>query len=62
MKGTKYMLHKKIDEKTRITLGEDCLRILRCKRGDTVDISMLVNDEDICDMLIITKVKEEKQK
>lgn len=52
------MLHKKIDDKMRIVLGPDCLRILQCKPGDEVDIKMLCEDES-CHVLMLTKVKKD---
>ena len=51
------MMHKKIDSKTRIVLGSDCMRILQCKPGDEVDISMLFEDDLECHALIIRKAK-----
>lgn len=51
------MLHKKIDDKMRIVLGPDCLRILKCKIGDEVDIKMLY-ESDSCHTLMITKVEK----
>lgn len=51
------MMHKKIDSKTRIVLGSDCMRILQCKPGDEIDISMLFEDDSECHTLIIEKVK-----
>ena len=52
------MLHKKIDDKMRIVLGSDCMRILQCKPGDEVDIKMLCEDES-CHVLMLTKVKKD---
>ena len=52
------MLHKKIDDKMRIVLGPDCLRILQCKPGDEVDIKMFYEDE-LCHTLMLTKVKKD---
>ena len=49
------MIHKKIDSKMRIVLGPDCMRILQCKPGDEVDISMLFEDDSACHTLIIKK-------
>jgi len=51
------MLHKVIDDKNRIVLGPDCLRILGCKPGDIVDISLLY-DTEYCDKLVIKKVEK----
>lgn len=51
------MMHKKIDSKTRIVLGSDCMRILQCKPGDEIDISMLFEDDSECHTLIIEKAK-----
>lgn len=51
------MMHKKIDSKTRIVLGSDCMRILQCKPGDEIDISMLFEDDSACHTLIIEKAK-----
>ena len=51
------MMHKKIDSKTRIVLGSDCMRILQCKPGDEIDISMLFEDDLECHALIFRKAK-----
>ena len=51
------MMHKKIDSKTRIVLGPDCMRILQCKPGDEIDISMLFEDDSECHTLIVEKAK-----
>ena len=51
------MMHKKIDSKTRIVLGSDCMRILQCKPGDEIDISMLFENDLECHTLIIEKAK-----
>ena len=52
------MIHKKIDDKMRIVLGPDCLRILQCKPGDEVDIKMLY-ENDLCHVLVLSKVKKD---
>ena len=57
------MLHKKIDSRTRIVLGSDSMRILQCKPGDEIDISMMFENNLKCHALIIRKVqKAEKVK
>ena len=51
------MLYKKIDANMRIVLGPDCMRILQCKPGDEVDISMMYESDSSCHTLVIKKAE-----
>lgn len=54
------MIQRKIDDKNRIVLTSDCMRILQCKPGDTVDIKMLY-ESDNCHVLLIRKVENDNE-
>lgn len=54
------MIQRKIDNKNRIVLTSDCMRILQCKPGDTVDIKMFYDSDD-CHVLLIRKVENDNE-
>lgn len=47
------MIHKKIDDKGRITLGPNLMRILGVKPGDTIDFRDLYDGSSV---LLVEKV------